>query len=179
MALIFTKHMGLMSPKLVIANILCLYGKAAGNISSVAVQKVNPILETGTAHRHTHQKENYVTIISHVSTSWILHTVLVTLSQRGYRTSEESLKKMIGDGEKFLCEKKSVKTWPFSLGEKPAKRLRYGRGLEIINDAKKWMERRNSDCFTTEQSWGNKFQDQIMCASLHHVYWRHGIPCQT
>lgn len=38
-ALIFTKHTGLMSPKLVIASILCLYRKAAGNISSVAVQK--------------------------------------------------------------------------------------------------------------------------------------------
>lgn len=38
-ALVFTKDMGLMSPKLVIANTLCLYGKAAENISSVAVQK--------------------------------------------------------------------------------------------------------------------------------------------
>lgn len=38
-ALIFTKHMGLMSLKLVTASILCLYGKAAGNISSVAAQK--------------------------------------------------------------------------------------------------------------------------------------------
>lgn len=44
---------------------------------------------------------------------------------------------MIGDGKKLLCEKKAVKTWPFSLGEKPAKRFRYGRVLEIMNGVKK------------------------------------------
>lgn len=44
---------------------------------------------------------------------------------------------MFRDGKKLLGEKKAVKTWPLSLGEKPAKRLRYGRVLEIINDAKK------------------------------------------